>query len=877
MNSLLHANWTDFHATQKMHIFRPQKDWPFGPQNVQPYPSALTSKSKTTWQVEPLPIDAVLPDLRGALRTHRNVVLSADPGAGKTTRVPLALLDEPLLAGMRIVVLEPRRLAAQRAAVYMAQQLGERVGETVGYRIRGEMRIGKKTRIEVLTEGVLTRMLQDDAALPGVGLVIFDEFHERSIHADLGLALTLDVQENLRNDLRVLVMSATLDGLAVAALLGGAIVIKSEGRMFPVETRYLDRPHDGPMEPLVAGTIVRALQEEPGNVLVFLPGQREIRRVGSLLSNHELPSGVTVHVLFGDAPPEKQKLALSPTAVGRRKVILSTSVAETSLTIDGVRVVIDSGLARSARFDPRRGMSGLVTTPVSQASADQRRGRAGRQQSGACYRLWTEKQHTQLPRFAQPEIMVTDLSPFALELSRWGDPDGRTLRFLNQPPEAHLSRAHDLLIRLGALDQQHNLTEHGRAMSELPVHPRLANMLLRGKQLDLGALACDVAALLEERDLLHGGDDIDLSSRWHMLHEVGGADSFARERTRAQAARLLQMLGVREEKMLEDKLGILLALAYPERVARRRDARGGERYQLSGGAGAVVPKGSLLAREQYLAVGDVDGAGSEVRVFLAASLSEGDIEAVFSDQLVTTDEVCWNEVQDSVVSRRVTRFGSIELSEQSVEPSEEKLLLAVLDGIHSVGLGCLPWTKDATSMRSRSEWLRRQGLVGGDWPNLSDQHLNQTLGSWLGPFLGGIMRRSELKKLDLGKIIRTIFTHPQLRELERLAPTHRTVPTGSRIPLDYTSGEQPVLAVRLQEMFGETETPTVAGGKVKVLLHLLSPARRPIAVTQDLPSFWKNAYIEVRKEMRGQYPKHEWPENPLETKPTRGSKRSRRN
>jgi ATP-dependent helicase HrpB len=825
--------------------------------------------------VTPLPIDKVLPDLRGAFKAHRNIVLSADPGAGKTTRVPLALLDESWLDGKRMVMLEPRRLAAQRAAAYIAQLLGERVGETIGYRIRGDSKVGKQTRIEIVTEGILTRMLQDDAALPGVGLVIFDEFHERSIHADLGLALTLDVQENLRNDLRILVMSATLDGLAVAALLGDTSVIKSEGRMFPVTTRYLDRRHDGSVEPLVAGTIVRALQEEPGNILVFLPGQREIRRVDSLLSNHELPPGVTVHMLFGDAPPEKQQVALAPTTAERRKVILSTSVAETSITIDGIRVVIDSGLARSARFDPRRGMSGLVTMPVSQASADQRRGRAGRQQSGVCFRLWTEKQHTQLPRFAQPEIMVADLSPLALELSRWGNPDGKGLRFLSQPPEAHLSQAHDLLNRLGALDEQHCLTEHGRAMSGLAVHPRLSHMLLRGRQLGLGALACDVAALLEERDLLRdGGNDIDLYSRWHVLWEGGGGDGFARERAQAHAARLRQILGVGEEKMREEKLGILLALTYPERVAKRRDSRG-ERYQLSGGTGAVLPKGSLLAREQYLAVGDVDGAGSEVRMFLAASLSERDIEEVFADQLTTTDEVHWDVGQESVVARRVTRFGSIELAERSLEPSKESLRMAVLDGIRTIGLDALPWSKDATSVRARSEWLQKQGLVGADWPDLSDQHLGQSLDDWLGPFLEGVMRRSQLEKLDLGKIIRTLFTFRQLRELDRLTPTHVTVATGSRIPLDYASGGQPVLAVRLQEMFGETETPTVAGGKVKVLLHLLSPAHRPIAVTQDLPSFWKNAYIEVRKDMRGQYPKHEWPENPLQAKPTRRTKRSR--
>ena len=823
--------------------------------------------------MSPLAIEIVLPALRSAFETHRNMVLSADPGAGKTTRVPLALLDESWLAGRRIVMLEPRRLAAQRAAKYMAQQLGEKEGETVGYRIRGESRVGKKTRIEVVTEGVLTRMLQDDAALQGVGLIIFDEFHERSIHADLGLALTLDVQVNLRNDLRILVMSATLDGLAVAGLLGVASVIKSEGKMFPVSTHYLERPHEGQVEPLVVATVVRVLQSESGDILVFLPGQREIRRVHSLLSTNEIRPNVSVHTLFGDAPYEKQQSALEPTTSGKRKIILSTSIAETSLTIDGVRVVIDSGLARSAKFNPRRGMSGLVTTPVSQSGADQRRGRAGRQQPGICYRLWTEKQHAQLPRFAQPEIVATDLAPLALELARWGDPEATSLRFLDAPPVAHLSQARDLLTRLDAVDRNGTLTEHGRAMSELGVHPRLSHMLLRGRQLGLGALACDVAALLEERDLLHGNKDrdIDLYSRWHVLRD-GGGDTFARERARMLAARLRQALGVNNEMMPDDRLGVLLAFAYPERIGKRRDARG-ERYQLASGTGAMLPKGSLLAREQYLAVGDVDSVGADVKIFLAAALSEEDIETEFADHLATTDEVQWDVRQETVVARRVIRLGAIEVSEQSLEPESEKSRAAMLDGIRIMGLGALPWNKDTISLRIRSEWLRRAGLAANEWPDLSDQHLIDSLDAWLGPYLNGIVRRLQLQKLDLARIVRAIFTHQQLRELERLAPTHLTVPTGSRTPIDYANGMQPVLAVRLQEMFGETETPTVAGGKVKVLLHLLSPAHRPIAVTQDLPSFWKNAYIEVRKEMRGQYPKHEWPENPLDAKPTRRAKR----
>ncbi len=828
--------------------------------------------------MEPLPIDKVLPEIREAFRTKRNVILAAEPGAGKTTRVPLALLHEPWLGGGRIVMLEPRRLATRRAAEYMSQQLGEPIGDTVGYRIRGESRIKRTTRIEVVTEGILTRFLHSDPSLPGVGLVIFDEFHERSIHADLGLALTLDVQEHLRNDLRILVMSATLDYLPLENLLNYSATIRCEGRIFPVTTRYLERPNTGPLEPLVAATVARALrQDAAGDILVFLPGQREIRKVESILPEKELPPNATVHTLFGEAPVEQQRLALDPAPAGSRKVILSTSVAETSITIEGVRVVVDSGLARVSRLDPRRGMSGLVTTAISRASADQRRGRAGRTGPGVCYRLWAEQQHAELPAFAQPEIQLADLAPLALDLARWGDPEGRSLRFLTPPPPSHLSQARDLLGRLGALDGKGSLTNHGRAMSEVAVHPRLAHMLIRGKHLGLGYLACDVAALLEERDILRRGSnlDVDLLSRWRVLHGDAGADRAARDRIRSQAAQLRQLLDVKDKRMPEDELGVLLALAYPERVGKRRTPHG-DRYQLSGGTGAVLPKGSPLARSEYLAVGDVDGAGSEVRIFLAAPLSEKALLEIFADRIATTDEVQWDPRLEAVVAGRVRRLGELELSTVSFEPGHDVLRKVLLDGIRSLGFGALPWKKEAESLRYRSEWLRNQGLVGNDWPDLSEQHLMESLEEWLGPYLGGMTGRKQLGNLDLGRILRRLFTSHQLHNVEHLAPTHITVPTGSRIPIDYSQGEQPILPVRLQEMFGEIETPTIAGGRVRLLLHLLSPAHRPIAVTQDLPSFWKNAYLGVRKDMRGRYPKHEWPENPLAARPTSRSKRKRR-
>jgi ATP-dependent helicase HrpB len=820
----------------------------------------------------PLPIESVLPDVRAAFDRHPNVVLSADPGAGKTTRVPLALLDLPWLANRKLLMLEPRRLAARRAATYMAEQLGERAGETVGYRMRGESRPG--TRIDVVTEGILTRLLHADPALEGTGLIIFDEFHERSIHADLGLAMALDVQEHLRNDLRILVMSATLDRLAVASLLGDAPVIASKGRVFPVATHYLGPPSVGKLEESVAAAVVRALRETPGDVLVFLPGQREIRRAETALAARELPEGVRLYTLFGEASSAQQDEALAPARAGTRKVILSTSIAETSLTIEGVQAVVDAGLSRSARFDPRRGMSGLVTTPVSRAAADQRRGRAGRQGPGSCYRLWDERQHALLAEFAPAEILVTDLAPCCLDMARWGSAEGTGLKFLDPPPSAHLSQARDLLSRLGALTPHGTLTDHGRRMAELPVHPRFAHMLIRAQELGIGALACDVAALLEERDLLRGtGDaDVDLHSRWYRLHERGkGRDKQAVDRVRAQATRLRELLGGLPAAAKGDRIGVLVALAYPERVAKRRE-RDGTRYQLSGGTGGMLQKGSMLAREEYLAVADVDGVGTEVKIFLAEPLTEGEIREAFTKEIVTAEEVHWDERQEAIVARRVERFGAIEISSTARTPSAEVLERGMIEGIRAMGLGVLPWTDHARSLLVRSEWLRRAQLVGTEWPDMSEAHLLDALGEWLSPYLGGMTKRSHLSRLDMSRIIDAMLSFDQHRLLERLAPTHLTVPTGSRIPLSYAEGPHPVLAVRLQEMFGQTETPTVGGGRVAVMLHLLSPARRPLAVTQDLPSFWQNAYPEVRKEMRGRYPKHYWPENPLEAEPTRRAK-----
>lgn len=824
-----------------------------------------------------LPIAGLLPRLSAALRDSRSVILSAPPGAGKTTRIPLALRGAEWARDRKLLMLEPRRLAARRAADYMASTLGERVGETVGYRIRGETRVGRRTRIEVVTEGVLTRIIQQDTSLAEYALVIFDEYHERSIHADLGLALVLDAQTHLRPDLRILAMSATLNGLALADLLGQAPVLEVSGRTYPVDIRYLISKSSAPLESRVSDAVVRSLETHEGDILVFLPGQAEIKRTESRLLEKGLPDDVVVYLLYGAAGYEQQTAALAPEPQGRRKVILATSIAETSITIDGIRVVIDSGLARRSEFDPRRGMAGLVTGPVSRAIADQRSGRAGRQSPGVSYRLWTEGEQPGLPAFPSPEILSTDLAPLALDLALWGTPFGEGLRFIDPPPPAHLQQARRLLTDLGALDDAGKLTPSGKMIASLPVHPRTAYMMLRGKALRLGNLACDVGALLEEQGGYKGppGEGIELGTKLQSAFDGTG-----RRRTSqlvAQADRLRALLGVEEgtDKSTEDALGILLALAYPERIAKRRDA-GGTRYQLANGTGAVLPAGSPLAREEYLAVGDVDGTGTEVRIFLAEPIRQETLEEVFADRIKSFDEVRWDSQTQMVVARRIRGMGSIAFRESPLHAEGEAILSAMLEGIRGMGLQSLPWGKDSTSLRGRSEWLRREGVVSTDWPDFSDAALERSLRDWLGPFLQGVTRRDHLNTLDLQAILRSRFSHPQLRELDRLAPSQLSVPGGSRIRIDYHSGPEPFLAVRLQEMFGETDTPTIAGGRCPLLLHLLSPAGRPLAVTRDLRSFWLNTYPALRKEMRARYPRHEWPEDPFAARPTNRPRRRKR-
>ena len=815
------------------------------------------------------PVDEAIPQLKTALENPRRAVLSAPPGAGKTTRVPPAMLDAPWINGQRILMLEPRRLAARRAAEYMAKQMGERPGGMVGYRIRGDSVVGKTTRIEVVTEGILTRMLHSAPELPGVGLVIFDEFHERSIHADLGLAFTLDVQNHLRDDLRVLVMSATLDGVAVAKLLGNAPVIESAGNMYPVETQYARFTAEKPLEARVVDTVQRAMHAGNGDVLVFLPGMREIRRVEETLLRRQ-QEDVVVHVLHGELPARTQDSALAPAPSGMRKIILSTSIAETSLTIDGVRIVVDAGLARTARFDPRRGMSGLVTIAVSRAVADQRRGRAGRQGPGLCFRLWTEAEHEQLPAYPVPEIRVSDLTHVALDLALWGSPSGSGLAFLDPPPEPLLRQAQGVLRDLGATTEQGQLTQHGRAIAELPIHPRLGHMIIKGNELGFGSAACELAALLEERDLLLGGvkNDVDLASRVDALRKGGGARSGASDRIAAQRKRLMEMVNSRNKRSAGEPWGILTALAYPERIARKRSDKP-RAYQLSGGTTAVLPPGSLLGREECLAVADLDASSRDAKIYLAAPVTLKELETIFADRITMEENVLWDANEKRVVSRRLRKLGAVILGENPREPQGDEVLRAFVDGIRRTGLQSLPWEKEVERFRARAGWARRSVKETADVPDLSDEALLGSLETWLAPWLEGMWKLDQLQRLRLMDVLRGMFSPQQLRELDRLAPSHLIVPSGSKIAIDYTRTDHPVLSVKLQELFGLTETPRVGGGAVPVTIYLLSPAARPLAVTQDLRSFWLNVYPEIRKQLRARYPKHPWPENPLTATPTK--------
>ena len=736
-----------------------------------------------------------------------------------------------------------------------------------------------RSRIDVVTEGILTRMLQADPELAGIGLVIFDEFHERSLNADLGLALCLESRAALRDDLRLLVMSATLDGGPVARLMGGAPLVTSEGRAHPVETRFLARPDPRRFADGAAAAVARALAEETGDVLVFLPGAGEIRRVETLLADHPASRGVAILPLYGDLPREAQDRAIRPSSGGTRKVVLATAIAETSLTIEGVRVVVDCGQMRVPRFDPVSGMTRLATLPVSRASADQRRGRAGRLGPGVCYRLWSEAEDRALVPYTAPEIAEADLAPLALDLAQWGVADAGDLAWLDPPPAAALAQARELLAELGAVDGAGRITAHGRAMNRLAMHPRLGHMVMKARGMGLGGLACDLAALLSDRDVLRaapGGRDSDVRLRLDAVRTGDGhgltVDRGALARARQSARDWRRRLGLKPGQEDGDgrDAGPLLAFAYPDRIGRRRPG-GDRRYALSGGKGAVFADPEPLSAEEFIVAAELDGDRREARIFLAAPLDRADIEEHFAESIRAVETVEWDAREEAVSARRQRRLFALALDDRRLESAApEAVAAAMVAGIRAMGVDCLPWTDELRRWRERVTFLRRAEPEGG-WPDLSDEALVAGLEEWLGPYLAGISRRAHLARLDLARALKGMLDWDQGRRLDALAPTHVTVPSGSRVPIDY-AGDQPVLAVRLQEMFGCADTPRIVGGRAPLLLHLLSPARRPVQVTADLASFWANAYKAVKADLKGQYPKHWWPDDPMQAEPTARAK-----
>ena len=810
-----------------------------------------------------LPIDEALPRLTAALRQHNSVVLVAPPGAGKTTRVPLMLRGAFWAADKKILVLEPRRLAARAAAERMAATLRESVGGTVGLRVRFDSKVSRKTQIEVVTEGIFTRLILDDPSLEGVAAVLFDEFHERSLDADLGLALARDVQQNLRDDLKLLVMSATLDGARVARLLGDAPVIESEGRAFPVETRYRGRETGVLIERQMADTIARSLRADTGSILAFLPGQAEIRRTETLLRDLVSDPAVDVVTLYGALDMQTQDRAVAPAPAGRRKVVLATSIAETSITIQGVRTVVDSGLARVPRYEPDVGLTRLETVRVSRAAADQRRGRAGRTEPGVCYRLWDEPQTASLEAYARPEILAADLSGMLLDLAQWGAADPAKLAFLDPPPSRALSEARALLLELGAIDAQGRITDEGKKLRCLPLPPRLARMVVDATAEGVGQRSADIAAILSERGL--GGTDVDLGHR---------LDQFRRDRSRrGEDGRRMAKRWAEEAGASPDKSdlspGAILSLAYPGRIARSRGGNGV--FLLANGCGANIDPASGLAREPFLAVAELAGTAAQSRILLAASITLNEIEERFADRIERREEITFDAASGSLRGRRSERLGAITLGERPfpVVPGSETAR-QFAEGIVRAGLGRLPWTKSLQQWRDRVMFLRH--AEGHEWPDLSDEALAASVAEWLVPLLDGKTTLQSVSADELSAAVASLLPWTLKRRLDADAPTHFSAPSGSSVPIEYGAEEGPKLAIRVQELFGLDRHPSVAGGKVPLVVELLSPAQRPVQVTRDLPGFWRGSYAAVKAEMRGRYPRHPWPEDPLRAPATRRAK-----
>ena len=839
----------------------------------------------------PLPIDEALPALRAALASHTNAVLVAPPGAGKTTRAPLALLDEPWAEGRRLILLEPRRLAARAAAARMAATLGEKVGETIGLRVRLQSLVSKRTRIEVVTEGVFTRQILADPALEGVAGVLFDEFHERSLDADLGLAFALDAQSALREDLRLLVMSATLDGARVRSLLSEAPLIEAQGRAWPVETRYVGRNPRSRIEDEVARATLDALGSETGSILVFLPGMGEIRRVAELVAARVEGPDVDIAPLYGALDARAQDLAIAAPKPGRRKIVLATSIAETSLTIQGVRVVIDSGLMRIPVYEPDVGLTRLETVRVSKANAGQRRGRAGRVEPGVCYRLWNEAANGGLQPYAAPEILAADISGFMLDCALWGVADPTTLRFLDSPPRAALAEARTLLTAIGAVDGEGRITDEGRAISRLALPPRLARMVVDAARAGGAKRAGEIAVLLTERGL--GGDSADLAAR---------LDAFRRDRSQRanEARRLAQGFAQRAGEAAfpsplageggrrsradegsgqrpltpaplpkgEGSVGALLASAYPDRIAMARGRHG--EFLMANGRAAALEAHDALTDEPFLAIGEIAGRAASARILLAAPLSLDDIEMISGGSIETADEVAFDRASASLRARRRRRLGALVLVEQALAvPADETAAHALARGVLSLGLARLPWTARLKQWRDRIMFLRR--AEGEPWPDLSDETLAANP-AWLAPCLLGKTRLDEIGVDDLASALGAALPWDLAQRLGEEAPTHFRAPTGTETPIDYEGEGGPSIALRVQELFGLKEHPSLAQGRIPLTLELLSPAHRPIQITRDLPGFWRGSWAAVRTDLRGRYPRHFWPEDPAQAAPTARAK-----
>jgi ATP-dependent helicase HrpB len=811
-----------------------------------------------------LPIDEALPALTAGLGAGNAAVLVAPPGAGKTTRVPLVLAEQPWAADKKILVLEPRRLAARAAADRMARTLREQVGGTVGLRVRFGSRVSHRTRIEVVTEGIFTRLILDDPSLEGVAAVLFDEFHERSLDADLGLALARDAQQGLRGDLKLLVMSATLDGARIAKLLGDAPAIESAGRAFPVETRYLGRDTREPVERQVADAVMRALRADPGSVLAFLPGAAEIRRAEMLLRERVNDPAVEVVTLYGALDAQTQDRAIAPAPPGRRKVVLATSIAETSLTIEGVRIVVDSGLARVPRYEPDVGLTRLETVRVSRAAADQRRGRAGRTEPGVCYRLWDEPQTASLEPYDRPEILAADLSGFLLDLAEWGVSKPATLAFLDAPPVGALTEARALLTELRALDAAGRITEHGKRLRALPLPPRLARMVVDAAAEGAGGDAAEIAAILSERGL--GGDDVDLG---HRLEQFRRDRSRRGEEARRMARRWAEQASGGAAGETNISVGAVLAFAYPDRIAKNRGGSGA--FLLVNGRGANVDPASALAREPFLAVAELAGTAAQARILLAAPIALVEIEARFADRIEARGEIVFDDKSASLRGRRSRRLGAVLLSDRPMRiDTNEDTARILAEGIARIGVDRLFWTKSLDQMRDRVNFMRR--AEGEPWPDLSDAGLAANAGEWLAPILLFKTELAEITPDELDTGLSALVPWTLRRRLDAEAPTHFAAPSGSSVPIDYTAEEGPKLSIRVQELFGLDRHPAIAGGKVPLVIELLSPAHRSVQVTRDLPGFWRGSYAAVKAEMRGRYPRHPWPDDPLRASATRRAK-----